>query len=159
MEIEQFLSFKPQNTSENKPLVILSDECFGRKTFLIKWIEYHQINNRTNYPIQDIILPFFSTVSEKNSNCFYAIYRFLVQLREKLNVKQKVELLEDKLRKYFGYWLEVCVRKIKYLLNFFFMKMSKIYYKVRKLSNKKYPKTHKLSSLLIESINLSILLF
>lgn len=71
------------------------------------------MNNKTTYPIQDIILPFFSTVSEKNSNCFYAIYRFLVQLREKLNVKQKVELVDDKLRKYFGYWLDVCTRKIK----------------------------------------------
>lgn len=113
MEVEHFLNQPLQSPSENKPLVILTEKGFGRKTFLVKWIEYHKENHKQNYPIQDIILPFFSTVSEKNSNYFYAIYRFLVQLREKLNVKQKVELLEDKLRKYFGYWLDVCSRKIQ----------------------------------------------
>jgi len=113
IEIEQFLNLPIQNSSENKPLIIQTKEGFGRKTLLVKWMEYHQMNNKQNYPIQDIILPFFSTVCEKNSNYFYAIYRFLIQLREKLNVKQKVELLEDKLRKYFGYWLGVCTRKIQ----------------------------------------------
>ena len=113
MEIEQFLSQPIQNSSDNKPLVIQTKDGSGRKTLLVKWIEYHQQNNKQNYPIQDIILPFFSTVCEKNTNYFYAIYRILIQLREQLNVKQKVELLEDKLRKYFGYWLGVCTRKIQ----------------------------------------------
>jgi hypothetical protein len=47
-------------------------------------------------------------VGGNNSNYFYAIYRILVKLRELLNIGQKVELLEEKLRKYFAYWLDVC---------------------------------------------------
>ena len=34
-------------------------------------------------------------------------------MREILNIGQKVELLEEKLRKYFCYWLEVCNDKLK----------------------------------------------
>ena len=34
------------------------------------------------------------------------IYIFII--KECLNIDQKVELLEEKLRKYFAYWLDVC---------------------------------------------------
>lgn len=84
------------------------------KTLLVKWLLYHKKNSQTTYPLQDIILPYFVTASEKKSNYFFAIFRFLMQLREKLNIKQKVELLEEKLRQFFGYWLDVCNRKIEY---------------------------------------------
>jgi hypothetical protein len=79
----------------------------------VKWLLYHKKNATTNYPLQDIILPYFVTASEKQTNYFYAIFRFLMQLREKLNIKQKVELLEEKLRKFFGYWLDVCNGKLE----------------------------------------------
>lgn len=74
---------------------------------------YHKKKFATSYPLQDIILPYFVTAAEKKRNYFFAIFRFLMVLREKLNIKQKVELLEDKLRKFFGYWLGVCDRKIE----------------------------------------------
>ena len=73
----------------------------------------HKQNFSTPFPIQDIILPYFVTANEKQKNYVFAIFRFLMHLREKLNVKQKVELIEEKLRKYFGYWLDVCNRKIE----------------------------------------------
>ncbi len=47
------------------------------------------------------------------------MYSILIKLRVLLahqkhfNINQKVELLEEKLRKYFSYWLDLCSRKIK----------------------------------------------
>jgi hypothetical protein len=35
-------------------------------------------------------------------------------MKEAFNVNQKVELLEEKLRKYFHYWLELCSRKMRW---------------------------------------------
>jgi hypothetical protein len=50
----------------------------------------------------------FATTGGNSNNYFYALYRILVKLRETLNIGQKVELHEEKLRKYFSYWLQVC---------------------------------------------------
>lgn len=117
--IEDFLAKEIENPEDNKPLIIQCEEDFGVKTLLVKWMLYHQKNFSTGYPLQDIILPYFVTSSEKNTNYYFAIFRFLMLLREKLNIKQKVELLEEKLRRFFGYWLGVCNRKIEYLFSFF----------------------------------------
>ncbi len=38
---------------------------------------------------------------------------FLFIFKEALDLDQKVELLEEKLRRYFGYWLEVANRRIQ----------------------------------------------
>jgi ribosomal protein L5 len=55
----------------------------------------------------------FGTTGGNNSNYFYAIYRILIKLREELNIGQKVELHEEKIRKYFAYWLDICNQKIE----------------------------------------------
>lgn len=55
----------------------------------------------------------FATTGGNNSNYFYAIYRILIKLREDLNIGQKVELHEEKIRKYFAYWLDVCNQRIE----------------------------------------------
>ena len=55
----------------------------------------------------------FATTGGNNSNYFYAIYRILIKLREELNIDQKVELHDEKLRKYFAYWLDVCDQRIE----------------------------------------------
>ena len=55
----------------------------------------------------------FATTGGNNSNYFYAIYRILIKLREELNIGQKVELHEEKIRKYFSYWLDVCNQRIE----------------------------------------------
>ena len=34
-------------------------------------------------------------------------------MQEAFNIDQKVELVEEKLRKYFNYWLDLCNRKVK----------------------------------------------
>lgn len=120
--IENYLE---REEEDPKPLIIVTDQNYPTKTLLIKWILYHKENFARNYPLQDIILPYFVTASEKKSNYVYAIFKFLMQLREKLNVKQKVELIEEKLRKYFKYWLDVCARKLEFSffnkIKFFFL--------------------------------------
>ena len=50
----------------------------------------------------------FGSAGGSSTNSFYAIYRILIKLRELFNVKQKVELLEEKIRKNFSYWLDLC---------------------------------------------------
>jgi hypothetical protein len=43
----------------------------------------------------------------------FAIYRFLIKLREMLKINQKVELIEEKARNYFSYWLDVGHRELE----------------------------------------------
>ena len=108
--IEEWLNMEVQ-PEDNKPLVIEADRGVGKKTLLVKWYEYHQsLNNRRN---NDLVLLHFATTGGNNSNYFYALYRMLIKLREELNIDQKVELHDEKLRKYFAYWLDVCDQRIE----------------------------------------------
>lgn len=109
--IEEWLNMESEHQEDNKPLVIQADGGVGKKTLLVKWFEYHESikTNRNN----DLIILHFATTGGNNSNYFYAIYRILIKLREELNIGQKVELHEEKLRKYFSYWLDVCNQRIE----------------------------------------------
>lgn len=91
------------------PLVIEAEEGVGKKTLLVKWIQYHE--NSVKQDFDDIIIPHFASAGGNNSNSFYAIYRILIKLRDVFNINQKVELLEEKIRKNFNYWLELCSQK------------------------------------------------
>lgn len=77
----------------------------------MQWINYHLNSSTKQY--NDIVIPHFASAGGNNSNYFYTIYRILIKLRELFNIKQKVELLEEKIRKNFYYWLDLCSRKIK----------------------------------------------
>ncbi|CAK69854.1 unnamed protein product (macronuclear) [Paramecium tetraurelia] len=110
LEIEDWLD-EEKSLHQNTPLVLEADDGIGKKTLLVKWMEYHAKNKKGRY--QDYIIPHFATQSGKNSNYFFAIYRILIKLRETLNIKQKVELVEEKLRRYFHYWLEICSRELE----------------------------------------------
>lgn len=74
-------------------------------------MDYHRKNKQGKYP--DYIIPHFATTGGNNCNYFFAIYRILIKLREALNITQKVELLEEKLRRYFAYWLELCNKELE----------------------------------------------
>ena len=110
IEIEDWLKKKP-DPENNFPLVIQADEGIGKKTLIVKWINYHL--NSSNKQYKDIVIPHFASAGGNNSNFHYSIYRILIKLREYFNIKQKVELLEEKIRKNFYYWLDICSRKIK----------------------------------------------
>jgi hypothetical protein len=92
----------------NKPLVIEGEVGVGKKSLLNKWKHYHLSKQRN-----DIVLVHYATAGGSNANFFFAIYRTLIKLRELLNISQKVELHEEKLRRYLAYWLEVCDRSIE----------------------------------------------
>jgi hypothetical protein len=61
---------------------------------------------------QDTIITHFASMGGNSRNYSYAIYSLLIKLREAFNINQKVELLEEKLRKFFYYWLDLCSRKM-----------------------------------------------
>ncbi|CAD8127534.1 unnamed protein product [Paramecium sonneborni] len=114
LEIESWLDDDDNDETlltNNTPLILESEHGIGKKTLLVKWMEYHIINKKGRHP--DIIIPHFAIHSQNNSNYYYAIYRILIKLRQALNIKLKVELLEEKLRTYFQYWLEICSRQLK----------------------------------------------
>lgn len=96
----------------NTPLVIEGDQGAGKKTLLVKWYEYHQ-SLQASHRNNDLMILHFATTGGNNSNYFYALYRILIKLREELNIDQKVELHDEKLRKYFAYWLDVCDQRIE----------------------------------------------
>jgi hypothetical protein len=97
---------------ENRPLVINAEEGVGKKTLLVKWMEYHRKVTKSKF--DDLIIAHFATTGGNNANFYYAIYKILTKLRDKFDIEQKVELLEEKLRIYFDYWLGVCNDKLKY---------------------------------------------
>jgi hypothetical protein len=108
LEIEQWINSDP---AENTPLIMEAEEGIGKKTLLVKWMEYHKTNKQGKY--NDFIIPHFATTGGNNGNYFFAIYRILIKLREALNITQKVELLEEKLRRYFAYWLELSNKELE----------------------------------------------
>lgn len=61
------------------------------------------------------ILPIihFASNGGNNSNYFYCLYRIVIRLREALKIRQRVDLLEEKIRKYFAYWLDTCSSEIE----------------------------------------------
>lgn len=109
IEIEKWLNTDVEEDEENLPLVIEAEEGVGKKTLLVKWIQHHQ--NAVRQDFEDIIITHFASAGGNNSNSFYAIYRILIKLRDAFNINQKVELLEEKIRKNFNYWLELCSQK------------------------------------------------
>ncbi|EAS04845.2 Sm protein (macronuclear) [Tetrahymena thermophila SB210] len=116
LKIEEWLDRPLNSQEENKPYVIEADEGVGKKTLLVKWMEYHETKKKKRYP--DIILSHFASSGGNNANYFFAIYRILNKLREALDIQQKVELLEEKLRKYFSYWLNHCSDKLEKQLKY-----------------------------------------
>jgi hypothetical protein len=62
--------------------------------------------------VKDLILNYHAIEGNQESLYNYSIYKFLIALREKLNIEQKVEMIEEKARKYFNYWLEIGEREL-----------------------------------------------
>lgn len=106
--IEEWLNLEVP-AEDNTPLLIEGEPGAGKKALLSKWYDYHKtLKGRKN----DLMILHFGTTGGNNSNYFYALYRILIKLREELSIDQKVELHDEKLRKYFAYWLDVCNQRI-----------------------------------------------
>lgn len=115
--IEEFVKRDVAREEDNKPLLIDAGDGVGKKALLVKWIDYHYQNQKTVEIIQkkykDVILAHFASAGGTNTNYFYTIYKTLIKLRDIFNVKYKVELLEEKIRKYFPFWLSLFQSKIE----------------------------------------------
>lgn len=109
IEIEEWINPSDNSKENGLPLVIEAEEGVGKKTLLVKWMQYHQ--ERSTQEFKDVIITHFGSAGGTNSNYFYAIYRILIKLREAFNINLKVELLEQKLVKNFEYWLRLCSQK------------------------------------------------
>ncbi len=106
LRIESWLQ---DNPARNVPLVLIG-EGEAKKSMLIKWMLFHEERESRT---RDIKFIHFASLGGSHSNYAFMIYRLLVKLRESLNITQKIELQEEKLRRYFNYWLEVCDRKLE----------------------------------------------
>ena len=53
------------------------------------------------------IIPHFCSLGMKGAIYYRLIFKIMTVLRIKLNLRHKVQLAEDDLRKYFSYWLSL----------------------------------------------------
>jgi hypothetical protein len=55
----------------------------------------------------------FASSGSNNCNYFYSLYRIIIRLREAFKLKQNVDLLEENIRKFFAYWLNLCSSEVE----------------------------------------------
>lgn len=111
LEVEDFIYSSIGKKEDNKPLTLVFNNDKESRHFVTSYVSYHQKQNEEG--CRNIIIPYFTSSEGAMSNYCQAIYNFIVKLRERLNINQKVELVEEKLRKYFPYQLEICHETIK----------------------------------------------
>lgn len=100
----------------NTALVVTSGPGEGKKVLLTQWIRRHVADSRKEFP--DIIVPSFVTYGSSENSPNSIIYRVVVRLREIFNIRQRLELSEERLRINFSYWLDLASRKMKNLKYF-----------------------------------------
>lgn len=61
----------------------------------------------------DVVIAHFASSGGTNANYFYTVYKILVKLRDIFNVGFKVEMMEEKIRKSFAFWLQLFENSIK----------------------------------------------
>ena len=66
-------------------------------------------------PNNDIILTNFAS-NGANHNYHNVLFELITKLRNIFNISQKISLVNEKLRKFFIYWLKLCNKKLKLLI-------------------------------------------
>jgi len=109
-------------------LILKGPSGYGKKHLLFNWIDYHQTNSRKvslfkyrrNTKISlSLILPNRLMDNRLATSMPFIIssikseYVVSLYLKEQLDMSQKIEILEEKLRKYFSYFLDNAINKIK----------------------------------------------
>ena len=54
----------------------------------------------------------FASAGSNDSNYFYSLYQLIIKLKESLKLKQNVDLLEENIRKFFSYWLDIASSEV-----------------------------------------------
>ena len=83
---------------------------------LTHWIQRHVKNNKKEYA--DVLVPNFVTYLSNDNSPNAIIYKIIIRIREIFNIRQRLELSEEKLRINFYYWLDLASRKMKNLKYF-----------------------------------------
>ncbi len=104
--IHKISTFIENDTHPNKPLVFKTEPGCGIKTILVNWQKNQTINAYRKEKTLSIM--HFASNGSNNRNYFYSLYRIIIKLRESLKLKQNVDLLEENIRKFFAYWLDIC---------------------------------------------------
>lgn len=55
----------------------------------------------------------FASGGSNDSNYFYSLYQIITKLKEALKLKQNVDLLEENIRKFFAYWLDIVSSEVE----------------------------------------------
>ena len=55
----------------------------------------------------------FASAGSNDSNYFYSLYQLIIKLKESLKLKQNVDLLEENIRKFFSYWLDIASSEVE----------------------------------------------
>lgn len=55
----------------------------------------------------------FASNGSNDSNYFYSLYQIIIKLKEYLKLNQGVDLLEENIRKFFAYWLDLASSEVE----------------------------------------------
>lgn len=110
--------------SENYPLVLVFKEPVNQALFMMKFLEYQKtISNQVSSNLKKILIfyqknenyniPIISSIPSSLQKTNKALYRIMYKLRKYFNLKQRVPVIEDNLRKNFSFWLEIASSKLE----------------------------------------------
>jgi hypothetical protein len=116
--IEDYINTDFADPHDNKPLLITGDDGTGKKNLLVNWMEYHKARQHTVVVVEeqmfpDVIMVHFASAGGTNTNYFYTIYKMLVKLRDIFKIGFKVEMMEEKIRNSFPFWLQLLENSIR----------------------------------------------
>lgn len=89
------------------PLVLETPDGTDSKDFFCRLLQKHAETS------EDISIAHFCSLGGKNTLYYQVMFKIMTLLRIRLNLRQKVELVEENIRKYFSYWLNLASQKIK----------------------------------------------
>lgn len=82
------------------------------KTILGQWERgVRQSNHNRKEKILTIM--HFASGGSNDSNYFYSLYQIIIRLKQALKLKQNVDLLEENIRKFFAYWLDIVSAEVE----------------------------------------------
>ena len=93
---------------KNVPLIITGEQGSGKSSILAHWLDFHQRSHKKD---NDFIVVHYARRSPSDRFYYYSLHRLFSRLREEFDIKQKMPILEDKLRVYFSRWLELASAK------------------------------------------------
>lgn len=82
------------------------------KTILSQWEKGIRLSNQARKE-KILTITHFASGGSNDSNYFYSLYQIIIKLKEALKLKQSVDLLEENIRKFFSYWLDIVSAEVE----------------------------------------------